>query len=214
MRSPVFRLLASIVLLLITGCGTLQRKTEVPPEPVPNLVHTVSYRGETLGLIAKWYTGDCRNWTKLAQQNPQIKAHRIQLGDTLTISAALLINRKPLPEAQIRGESRASLARQKRIKLEAEAAEKNSSKSAALSAANKKEPESQAKQQTAKKSESVQATSEQTAQNPPPGEVTLPQQPAQDSRLAASASKSEQGVTSSTCHGLQCVISWLAKREE
>jgi hypothetical protein len=60
--------------------------------------HTVRWSGESLSLIAKWYTGSFKNWRTLADTNPQINPRLIKKGDVISIPAALLQTKEPLPQ--------------------------------------------------------------------------------------------------------------------
>ena len=60
--------------------------------------HTVRWHGESLSLIAKWYTGAFQNWKKLAKANPRIRPSLIKLGDVIWIPPRLLKTRKSLPQ--------------------------------------------------------------------------------------------------------------------
>jgi len=61
-------------------------------------VHTVKWGGETVSIIAAWYTGDHQNWKALAQANPQIDPNLIREGDKILIPEGLLRTREPLPK--------------------------------------------------------------------------------------------------------------------
>jgi len=82
-----------------------------PPKPVPkatleakpkpketSYVHTVKWSGETISIIADWYTGDIENWKALAQANPNIKANRILAGNKILIPEILMKTREPMPK--------------------------------------------------------------------------------------------------------------------
>jgi hypothetical protein len=60
-------------------------------------MHSVRWQGETLSLIAQWYTGSGKNWRALADANRAIIPDRLAIGDRVLIPAGLLKNRKPLP---------------------------------------------------------------------------------------------------------------------
>jgi len=60
--------------------------------------HTVSWPGESMSLIARWYTGSSRNWRKLAKANPRIDPNRIKKGNVIVIPAKLLKTREQLPQ--------------------------------------------------------------------------------------------------------------------
>ena len=67
-----------------------------PPKEPPYLVHTVKWPGETLALIAKWYTGDTENWRAIAKANPKLDPRRIRLRSQIQIPSELLKNREPM----------------------------------------------------------------------------------------------------------------------
>ena len=60
--------------------------------------HTVRWPGESMSLIARWYTGSSRNWRKLAKANPRIDPNCIKKGNVIVIHTKLLKTREPLPE--------------------------------------------------------------------------------------------------------------------
>lgn len=61
-------------------------------------VHIVKWGGETISIIAAWYTGDHQNWKAIAQANPQIDLKLIHEGDKILIPERLLRTREPLPK--------------------------------------------------------------------------------------------------------------------
>lgn len=70
---------------------------ETKPQPVFYL-HTVKHSGETLSVIALWYTGNHGNWKEIAQANPDMKPNRIFPGNEILIPEGLLKTRDPLPK--------------------------------------------------------------------------------------------------------------------
>ena len=60
--------------------------------------HTVRWPGESLSLIAKWYTGSYNNWKKLAVANPHTNPDLIKPGQVILIPPALIKMREPLPQ--------------------------------------------------------------------------------------------------------------------
>ena len=60
--------------------------------------HTVRWSGESLSLIARWYTGSSENWRKLAKANPRLNPNRIKKGNVIMIPPALLKTKEPLPQ--------------------------------------------------------------------------------------------------------------------
>jgi hypothetical protein len=63
--------------------------------------HKVKYPGESLSIIAKWYTGDVKNWRSVAKVNPQLDPNRITVGDKIRIPNKLLHTQKPMPRSFI-----------------------------------------------------------------------------------------------------------------
>lgn len=70
---------------------------ETQPQPALYL-HTVKYRGETLSIIALWYTGNHDSWKKIAQGNPNLDPNRIFPGDEIFIPEGMLKTHDPLPK--------------------------------------------------------------------------------------------------------------------
>jgi hypothetical protein len=60
--------------------------------------HTVRWPGESMSLIARWYTGASKNWRKLAKANPRINPNRIKKGHVIVIPTKLLKTKEPLPQ--------------------------------------------------------------------------------------------------------------------
>ena len=60
-------------------------------------VHQVRWRGETLSLIAKWYTGHYGNWRALAKANPDLNPNHIVLGNRIHIPPEMMKTEKRLP---------------------------------------------------------------------------------------------------------------------
>ena len=112
-RSNVIYLSALLVVLGQSGC---EKKPIEPPPPVEvtsappveqaiqDLTHTISISGETLGLIAKWYTGDPANWVKIRDANPGTIPERLRIGSQLTIPGALVVKREPLTAEFVKSE--------------------------------------------------------------------------------------------------------------
>lgn len=78
----------------------------LPPEkPIPEetyFTHTVRWSGETVSIIAGWYTGDIENWKILAEvilkNNPNADVKRIFIGDKILIPESLMKTREPMPK--------------------------------------------------------------------------------------------------------------------
>lgn len=68
--------------------------------------------GETLGKIARWYTGESGNWRQLAEFNPDLKPKLLKPGQRVQIPKFILVNRSPLPTKPSKRRVRAHYARQ------------------------------------------------------------------------------------------------------
>ncbi len=76
------------------------RSAKSPAELTPrgDLVHFVTYAGETLALISRWYTEDLENAGKIARINNLAKPSELKLGDQIVVPAYLLRNKLRLTE--------------------------------------------------------------------------------------------------------------------
>jgi len=75
-----------------------------PVEPAEkHFVHTVKYGGETVSIIAAWYTGDLENWKALASANPNLNPNLIFEGNKILIPESLLKTREPMPKEFVDG---------------------------------------------------------------------------------------------------------------
>ena len=74
-----------------------------PAEKINYYVHTVKWSGETVSIIAAWYTDDIENWKTLAQANPNIDPARIFVGNKILIPEDLLKTREPMPKDFVDG---------------------------------------------------------------------------------------------------------------
>jgi len=59
--------------------------------------HKVQWSGETMSLIAKWYTGRYGNWKAVAKENPGLNPNRIVVGNIINIPTEMLKSKEPLP---------------------------------------------------------------------------------------------------------------------
>lgn len=71
-----------------------------PAELTPrgDLVHFVTYAGETLALLSRWYTHDVNNAGKIARINKLANPNELKLGDQIVVPAYLLRNKLRLTE--------------------------------------------------------------------------------------------------------------------
>jgi hypothetical protein len=106
-RLNVLFLLSLTLFILCAGCvikTAKNAKTSAVPSAVPSAeqpetvqqveqvtdpddyyIHTVKFPQENISIIARWFTGDGKNWKELAKSNPTIKPNRIRLGDEIKI---------------------------------------------------------------------------------------------------------------------------------
>jgi hypothetical protein len=106
-------LLGLALLWSSTGCATVEEKFDKLVDHLPEKVtfwskpaasvpgyhyHDVLYPGETLSIIAEWYTGDGENWRALAKLNPKLNPNHISIGAKIRVPEKLLLNHKRMPE--------------------------------------------------------------------------------------------------------------------
>ncbi|MCP4337718.1 MAG: LysM peptidoglycan-binding domain-containing protein [Desulfobulbaceae bacterium] len=65
-------------------------------------IHTVSVPGENISIIAKWYTGEQKNWVVLVKCNSAIKPNRIFLGNEIKIPRSIMTRDTELPAEFVR----------------------------------------------------------------------------------------------------------------
>lgn len=81
----------------------LAKNRKLPTEAFANehrlnyFKHKVQWPGETLSLIAKWYTGRYGNWKALAKVNPGLNPNRIVAGNIINIPTEMMKSKEPLP---------------------------------------------------------------------------------------------------------------------
>lgn len=63
-----------------------------------DFIHTVRWKGETLSIIAEWYTGDFNNWKALANSDSKLNPTFLIAGNQILIPNHLLKTRKPMPD--------------------------------------------------------------------------------------------------------------------
>jgi len=80
-----------------TNQATAAENNSTANENLPYF-HQVRWEGETLSLIAKWYTGDWRNWQALAEVNPWVEPNKMYTGVKVKIPRQLLKKQEPMPQ--------------------------------------------------------------------------------------------------------------------
>ncbi|MGA1844626.1 MAG: LysM peptidoglycan-binding domain-containing protein [bacterium] len=100
MKKALMYVIGVILAVLTVGCGILTKDAREwqPVKPRDTAyVHTVKWQGETLQVIAAWYTGNKENWQALSDANPVINPDRLSIGNQIFIPQELLKSREPLP---------------------------------------------------------------------------------------------------------------------
>lgn len=98
------------ICIALTACPPkrpLPPPPSAPAQPV-YYYHTVKYPGETLSIIAGWYTGSVNNWRLLLDHNPGLDPRRIRLGQEIAIPEDFMVKRDPLPRTAVQGSKRES----------------------------------------------------------------------------------------------------------
>ena len=82
--------------------GPIQKDGEEAPPPEPAYyAHTVRWKGETISVIAGWYTGNARNWKLLAEVNPGIKHKGLAAGTTVRVPSHIMKTKESMPKEYI-----------------------------------------------------------------------------------------------------------------
>lgn len=91
--------------LFILGCQPQKQNQGTAPtrQGSPYIDHIVQYPGETLSIIANWYTGSGRNWELVLDANPGVDPRRIRLGDLIRIPRELLVREDAMPRSAVPG---------------------------------------------------------------------------------------------------------------
>jgi hypothetical protein len=77
-----------------SGSGAGQSPSDLRSGPM--FVHKVRYPGESVSIIAGWYTGEIDNWKILAEVNPGLNPNVISEGMKINIPESLLKKRDPM----------------------------------------------------------------------------------------------------------------------
>ena len=98
-KNLIIKKITSALISVLLLSGLVACSTKTPPATQPTYFnHTVKFSGETLAVIAAWYTGAAKNWQLLAAANPELKPTRIKIGDVIKIPSDLITRFEPLPK--------------------------------------------------------------------------------------------------------------------
>lgn len=78
--------------------------TAPAPRPISEtgyFTHKVRWHGESVSIIAGWYTGDLQNWKVLKEHNPGLNPNRIHEGNKIRIPEYLMKTKAPLPKEYV-----------------------------------------------------------------------------------------------------------------
>lgn len=92
--------------MMMAACGPKPEPVKPPPPSDAELRpadfdHRITYSGETLAMIASWYTGRASNWSILRDANPGLKPGRLKPGQHVMIPGGLVVRRDPMPKRLI-----------------------------------------------------------------------------------------------------------------
>ncbi|MCB0330612.1 MAG: hypothetical protein KDD70_13135 [Bdellovibrionales bacterium] len=88
---------------ILPGCIPSKQPTHketrfrLPREAI--VLHTVSHPGESISMIAAWYTGNENNWQPILDLNGNLKEGTLYPGYTVRIPAHLVVNEAPLEKS-------------------------------------------------------------------------------------------------------------------
>jgi len=93
------------IMLILSSCSKREleppREVPIPKEPAA-IYHEVLYPGETLSLIAGWYTGDSKNWKTIADFNPGLNPNNISIRDIIKIPKSIAKKEKAFSQSEFR----------------------------------------------------------------------------------------------------------------
>jgi hypothetical protein len=102
--------------------------------------HKVKYPGESISIIAKWYTGDVKNWHSVAKVNPKLDPNRITVGDKIRIPNKLLHTQKPMPRSFVVGSAKRKKSEPVILTTETQRPQRKISRRPTLTSADEKAP--------------------------------------------------------------------------
>jgi hypothetical protein len=81
--------------------STAHPATQKTQTNVTYYIHTVKWSGESLSIIAGWYTGDIQNWKMLAEANPDMDPNVVAVGQKIRIPENVMTTRSPMTKAHV-----------------------------------------------------------------------------------------------------------------
>jgi hypothetical protein len=91
---------------IFTGCATTTSRETTSTGATARdistgLTHLIQWQGESLSVIAQWYTGSSQNWPAIAEANPTLIPTRLMVGQAVFIPEGLLKRRDSMPESAV-----------------------------------------------------------------------------------------------------------------
>jgi hypothetical protein len=84
-----------VLLVTLCACSLFEKKSNYGEVPYR---HQVRFKGESIGILAEWYTGDVTNWRRVVAINKNIDPQKIEIGDVILIPRDIIIRKEPLTE--------------------------------------------------------------------------------------------------------------------
>ena len=117
-RSVLWGLILGFLYVSLWGCAAKQtgankqdkktpwwvsasKSTKETKMNVTYYIHTVKWSGESLSIIAGWYTGDIKNWKILAEANPDMDPKVVVVGQKIRIPENVMTIRSPMTKAHV-----------------------------------------------------------------------------------------------------------------
>lgn len=86
---------------VVSGCNKPKPAPPAEQARVEYLYHTVSFPGETLAAVAKWYTGSSSSWQTIRDHNPGLDVRRLRIGTMISIPKTIVRNQRPMPRTAL-----------------------------------------------------------------------------------------------------------------
>ena len=110
----LFPIVGIFLAAFVAGCAMFGDKAGQPDAIQEFHVHTVEWPGETLPMIAQWYTGSKDNGKIVAKANPNIAPERLAVGDLILIPLELVKNNKKMTKEFVSSFNAKSCTEQKK----------------------------------------------------------------------------------------------------
>jgi len=100
-RAVLLLAAAAVFVAMYAGCSKFFKPdtpaVSAPPTP-SYFTHTVKWSGESVSIIAAWYTGDLQNWKLIAQANPALNPNLVYPGLKVLVPEDIMKTHDPMPK--------------------------------------------------------------------------------------------------------------------